>query len=119
MNAKSKTARRQRIRFNIRRKISGEAALPRLSVYRSNVDIYAQLIDDLNGVTIASASSRDKDIATQKGNKVNRSKLVGEAIARKAVDLGVKKVVFDRGGYLYHGRVKSLADGAREAGLQF
>ena len=119
MNAKSKTARRQRIRFNIRRKISGEAALPRLSVYRSNVDIYAQLIDDLKGVTIASASSRDKDIATQKGNKIDRSKLVGAAIARKAVDLGVKKVVFDRGGYLYHGRVKSLADGAREAGLQF
>ncbi len=119
MNAKTKTARRQRIRYNIRAKISGVAAKPRLSIFRSNVDIYAQIIDDLNGVTLASASSKDKDITAQKGNKVEKSKLVGAAIARKAVDLGVKEVVFDRGGYLFHGRVKSLADGAREAGLQF
>jgi large subunit ribosomal protein L18 len=119
MNAKQKSERRKRIRYNIRAKIAGEAAKPRLSIFRSNADIYAQLVDDINGVTIASASSRDKDISAQKGTKSEKSKLVGAAIGRKAVDLGVKKVVFDRGGYLYHGRVKSLADGAREAGLEF
>lgn len=119
MNAKTKSSRRQRIRFNIRRKISGVAAKPRLSVFRSNADIYVQLIDDLNGVTLASASSRDKDILAQKVTKGEKSKLVGTAIARKAAELGVKDVVFDRGGYLYHGRVKSLAEGAREGGLQF
>lgn len=119
MNAKTKTSRRQRIRFNIRKRVGGVAAKPRLSVFRSNADIYAQIIDDVKGVTIASASSRDKDIAAQKATKGEKSKLVGAAIARKAVELGVKEVVFDRGGYLYHGRVKSLADGAREGGLQF
>lgn len=119
MSANTKTLRRQRIRFGIRRKISGVEAKPRLSVFRSNTDIYAQLIDDVKGVTIASASSRDKDIAAQNGTKSDKSKLVGAAIARKATELGVKDVVFDRGGYMYHGRVKSLADGAREGGLQF
>ncbi|MFN8291742.1 MAG: 50S ribosomal protein L18 [Chitinophagaceae bacterium] len=119
MNAKNKTARRQRIRYTIRKKISGASSKPRLSVFRSNADIYAQIIDDSKGVTIASASSRDKDIAAQKSNKVDKSKLVGAAIARKASELGVSEVVFDRGGYLYHGRVKSLADGAREGGLKF
>lgn len=119
MNAKTKSARRQRIRFGIRGKISGVATKPRLSVFRSNTDIYVQLIDDVNGVTIASASSKDKEIAAQKTSKGEKSKLVGTAIARKATELGVKEVVFDRGGYLYHGRVKSLADGAREGGLQF
>jgi large subunit ribosomal protein L18 len=119
MNAKTKSSRRDRIRHNIRNKISGVATKPRLSIFRSNTEIYAQLIDDLNAVTLASASSKDKDITAQKGNKVDKSKLVGAAIARKAVDLGVNEVVFDRGGYLYHGRVKSLADGAREGGLKF
>lgn len=119
MNAKTKTSRRQRIRHNIRRNISGTAQKPRLSVFRSNADIYVQLIDDINGTTIAAASTKDKDIAAQKGNKTEKSKLVGAAVARKAADLGFKEVVFDRGGYLYHGRVKSVADGAREAGLQF
>jgi large subunit ribosomal protein L18 len=119
MNAKTKTARRQRIRYNIRTIVSGVAAKPRLSVFRSNADIYAQIIDDVNGVTIASASSRDKDIAAQKTTKGEKSKLVGAALARKATELGVKEVVFDRGGYLYHGRVKSLAEGAREGGLKF
>lgn len=118
MNAKVKTARRQRIRYNIRQKIAGVAAKPRLSIFRSNTDIYAQLIDDVSGATIAAASTKDKDILAQKGNKSEKSKLVGAAIARKAVDLGVKEVVFDRGGYLYHGRVKSVADGAREGGLK-
>src|SRR5688572_1051350 len=119
MNAKVKTARRQRIRFNIRRNINGSTVKPRLSIFRSNTDIYAQLIDDTKGATIASASTKDKDIKAQKGTKSEKSKLVGEAIARKAVDLGVKEVVFDRSGYLYHGRVKSVADGAREGGLKF
>ncbi len=119
MKAKDKTSRRQRIRFNIRRNISGTAQKLRLSVFRSNTDIYAQLIDDINGATVASASTRDKDILGQAGTKSEKSKLVGAAIARKAVDLGISEVVFDRGGYLYHGRVKSVADGAREAGLKF
>lgn len=119
MNGKIKTQRRQNIRFRIRRKISGTGSKPRLSVFRSNADIYAQLIDDVQGLTIASASSRDKDIAAQSGTKSEKSKLVGAALARKAVELGIQEAVFDRGGYLYHGRVKSLADGAREAGLKF
>lgn len=119
MNGKIKTQRRQNIRYRIRRKISGVGTKPRLSVFRSNADIYAQLIDDTKGETIASASSRDKDIAAQNGTKTDKSKLVGAAIARKAVELGVQDVVFDRGGYLYHGRVKAVADGAREGGLKF
>jgi large subunit ribosomal protein L18 len=119
MNGKAKTARRQRIRFNIRKNVSGTPSKPRLSVFRSNTDIYAQLIDDTQGATIAAASTKDKDIQAQKGTKSEKSKLVGAAIGRKATELGVKEVIFDRGGYLYHGRVKSVADGAREAGLQF
>jgi large subunit ribosomal protein L18 len=120
MNPKVKTTRRQNIRFRIRRKIGeGSAQKPRLSIFRSNKDIYVQLIDDANGHTLASASSKDKSIAAEKGNKSNKSKLVGEAIAKKAIELGINVVTFDRGGYLYHGRVKSVADGAREAGLKF
>lgn len=116
---KTRAQRRQNIRYRIRKKIAGVGQKPRLSVFRSNSDIYAQLIDDVNGVTLAAASSREKDIAAQKGTKVEKSKLVGQSIARKATELGIKDCVFDRGGYLYHGRVKSLADGAREGGLQF
>lgn len=120
MNPKAKTQRRQNIRYRIRKKIGeGTAQKPRLSVFRSNSDIYAQLIDDAKGQTLAAASSKDKDIAAQKSNKTEKGKLVGAAIARKASELGIKTVTFDRGGYLYHGRVKSLADGAREGGLQF
>jgi large subunit ribosomal protein L18 len=114
-----KAQRRQKIRHSIRKKIAGTAQKPRLSIFRSNSDIYAQLIDDDNGFTLAAASTRDKDIAAQKGTKSEKSKLVGQAIARKATELGLNTVVFDRGGYLYHGRVKSVADGAREGGLQF
>ena len=114
-----KTTKKQKIRFRIRKKISGVSQKPRLSVFRSNSDIYAQLIDDDNGKTLASASSRDKDILAQKGTKIEKSKLVGNVIARKAGDLGVKNCVFDRGGNLYHGRIKALADGAREGGLEF
>ena len=115
----SKLIRRQKIRYRIRKKVMGTSAKPRLSVFRSNTDIYVQLIDDDNAKTLASASSKDKDIVAQKGTKVEKAKLVGAAIARKATDLGITQCNFDRGGNLYHGRVKSVADGAREAGLQF
>ena len=115
----NKSSAREKIKFRIRKKINGVAARPRLSVFRSNADIYAQLINDDNGVTITSVSSRDKDILAQKVNKTEKSKLVGSAIARKAADLGITTVVFDRGGYIYHGRVKAVAEGAREGGLQF
>jgi large subunit ribosomal protein L18 len=120
MNPKVKSQRRQNIRYRIRRRIGeGSAQKPRLSIFRSNTDIYVQLIDDANGQTLASASSKDKDINAQTVNKVDKSKMVGEAIAKKAVALGIQDVTFDRGGYLYHGRVKSVADGAREGGLKF
>ncbi len=115
----NKSSARQKIKYRIRKKISGVSVKPRLSIFRSNTDIYAQLINDDNGVTIAAASSRDKDIKAQKVNKTEQGKLVGSAIARKAVELGVNTVVFDRGGYIYHGRVKAVAEGAREGGLQF
>ena len=119
MRTNAKTTRRKNIRYRIRAKVAGTAQKPRLSVFRSNTEIYAQLIDDDNAVTLASASSKDKDITAQKTAKTEKSKLVGEAIARKAKDLGIESVVFDRGGNLYHGRVKAVADGAREAGLVF
>ena len=120
MNPKVKSQRRQNIRYRIRRKVGeGTGQKPRLSVFRSNNDIYVQLIDDRNGQTLAAASSKDKDIVAEKGNKTDKSKLVGAAIAKKATELGLKEVRFDRGGYLYHGRVKAVADGAREGGLQF
>jgi large subunit ribosomal protein L18 len=119
MKLGAKMQRRQKIRYSIRQKISGTAQKPRLSIFRSNTEIYAQLIDDENGNTLASASSKDKVIAAQKGTKSEKSKLVGGAIAQKARDLGIDKVVFDRGGNLYHGRVKMVAEGAREGGLQF
>ena len=115
----SKVSARQKIRYRIRKKINGSAAKPRLSIYRSNRDIYVQLIDDVNGQTLAATSSKAKDIAAQKGTKTEKSKLVGAAIAKKATELGITKVVFDRGGNLYHGRVKSVAEGAREGGLKF
>ena len=115
----TKVLRRQKIRYRIRRNVAGTNKKPRLSVFRSNTEIYAQIIDDDNGKTLAAAYSKDKDIQPQKGNKTEKSKLVGAAIARKATDLGISEVVFDRGGYLYHGRVKAVADGAREGGLNF
>ena len=115
----SKLIQRQKIRIRIRKKIAGTAVKPRLSVFRSNAEIYAQLIDDDNSVTLASASSLDKDIQAQKTTKIEKAKMVGNAIAQKALALGLQTCVFDRGGNLYHGRVKSVADGAREGGLQF
>ncbi len=117
--ALSKTDRRERLRFRIRKTISGTSERPRLAVFRSNKEIYAQLIDDVNGKTIAAASSRDKDIDVSKSNKTEAANLVGKAIAKKAIKAGVESIAFDRGGYLYHGRVKSLAEGAREGGLKF
>jgi len=115
----NKSSARVKIKYRIRKKVSGVAAKPRLSVFRSNSDIYAQLIDDNNGVTLAAASSREKDIQAQKAPKIEKSKMVGASIARKAGELGIKTVVFDRGGYIYHGRVKAVAEGAREGGLVF
>ena len=115
----NKSSARQKIKFRIRKKVNGVAAKPRLSVFRSNAEIYAQLINDDNGLTLASVSSRDKDILAQKVTKTEKSKLVGNAIARKASELGLTTVVFDRSGYIYHGRVIAVAEGAREGGLQF
>ncbi len=115
----NKVIARKKIHYRIRKRVAGVAIKPRLSVYRSNNDIYVQLIDDDNGHTLAAASSRDKDIVAQKGTKTEKSRMVGAAIARKASEIGIEKVVFDRGGFLYHGRIKALADGAREAGLNF
>jgi len=115
----NKSSARQKIKFRIRKKVNGVAAKPRLSVFRSNAEIYAQLINDDNGLTLASVSSRDKDILAQKVTKTEKGKLVGNAIARKASELGLTTVVFDRSGYIYHGRVKAVAEGAREGGLQF
>lgn len=119
MSQDQKVIRRQKLRWRIRTKIHGTAQRPRLSVFRSNKDIYVQLINDDNGTTLASASSRDKDIAAIAGPKVEKSMNVGKTIAQKAKALGVEACIFDRGGYLYHGRVKAIADGAREGGLKF
>lgn len=116
---KSKVSRRNKIRKRIRGVVTGTAARPRLSVYRSNKDIYVQLIDDTAGVTLASASSRVAEISDAKETKVAKAEMVGKKIAELAKAAGINSVVFDRGGYLYHGRVKSLADGAREGGLEF
>jgi len=117
--AQSKLNRRNKIRSRIRGKISGSVVRPRLSIYRSNKDIYAQIIDDSRGVTLCAASSRENSLKDAKDNKVVIASMVGKAIAEKAMAAGIKSVVFDRGGYLYHGRVKSLADAAREGGLEF
>ncbi|HRO08305.1 MAG TPA: 50S ribosomal protein L18 [Saprospiraceae bacterium] len=112
----NKLYNRTRIKYRIRKKVSGTATKPRLSVFRSNKQIYCQLIDDINGVTLASASSKGLSL---QGEKKNIATEVGKLIASKAKSVGVESVVFDRGGYLFHGRVKSLADGAREGGLNF
>jgi large subunit ribosomal protein L18 len=119
MSLDKKVVRRQKLRWRIRTKISGTAQKPRLSVFRSNTDIYVQLIDDVNGVTLVAANSRQKDVAATEGTKIEKSVVVGKALAEKAKALGIEVCVFDRGGYLYHGRVKAIADGAREGGLKF
>lgn len=115
-----KFARRQKVKRRVRKKIYGTFERPRLNVYRSNKEIYGQLIDDGSNKTLVSASSREKDIATQGGlNKTQKAKLVGQSLAEKAKEADIEEVVFDHNGYLYHGRVKALADGAREGGLKF
>ncbi|MBO7522860.1 MAG: 50S ribosomal protein L18 [Bacteroidales bacterium] len=118
--ALSKKDKRTRIKYRIRKKVNGTVEKPRLSVFRSNKQIYVQAVDDVNGVTLVAASSKEKEIAEKTGiNKVEQAKLVGQLIASKCKEKGIESVVFDRGGYMYHGRVKSLADGAREGGLKF
>ena len=115
----SRKDKRQGIRYRIRKTINGSAETPRLAVFRSNKQIYAQLIDDNAGTTIAAASSTDASITDKKVNKIEQAKLVGSLLAEKAKAAGVESVKFDRGGFLYHGRIKSLADAARESGLKF
>ncbi|MBO6027535.1 MAG: 50S ribosomal protein L18 [Bacteroidales bacterium] len=115
----NKEERRQNIKKRIRRKISGTAARPRMSVFRSNKQIYVQLIDDEVGKTLAAASSRENGIETEKITKIEQAAKVGALIAERAKAAGIETVVFDRNGYLYHGRVKSLADAARNGGLKF
>ncbi len=117
--ALSKLKRRHRIKHRIRKIVSGNATKPRLSVFRSNKEINAQLIDDVAGTTLVAASSREKGITSSKGTKIEIAALVGKALAEKASKAGIENAAFDRNGFLYHGRVKALADGAREAGLKF
>ncbi|KAF5056455.1 50S ribosomal protein L18 [Proteiniclasticum sp. QWL-01] len=114
----NKTASRERRHVRVRRKVTGTSERPRLSVYRSEKNIYAQIIDDTKGVTLVAASSLDKEFEGT-GWNIEAAKKVGEAVAKKAKNAGIDKVVFDRGGYIYHGRVQALADAAREAGLEF
>ena len=117
MSLKVTNARRkQRVRLSLRRSANGR---PRLSVFRSSKHIYAQVIDDLKGETLASASSLEKEMREKTGANIDAAKAVGKLVAQRAIEKGVKTVVFDRGGYLYHGRIKALADAAREGGLQF
>jgi len=116
--ALTKADRRQRIKHRIRKRLSGNSERPRMTVYRSNKQIYVQVVDDVTGQTLVAASSKEKDIASQKVNKIDQAKLVGKRIAEKAKEKGIENVVFDRNGYLYHGRVKNLADAARESGLK-
>ncbi|GIV34172.1 MAG: 50S ribosomal protein L18 [Chitinophagales bacterium] len=113
-----KVLRRNKIRKSIRKKISGTPERPRLAVFRSNREIYAQIIDDTIGHTLVAASTREKNFQ-RKGTKTEQAAAVGLALAQKAIAAGITQVVFDRGGYLYHGRVKALADGARQGGLKF
>ena len=110
---------RRRIHTRIRKKVSGDAQRPRLAVFRSLKHVYAQIIDDRTGLTLASASSNEKSASGPSGGNVAGAKHIGQLVAHRAIEKGIKKVVFDRGGFLYHGRIKALADAAREAGLEF
>ncbi|OIJ21633.1 50S ribosomal protein L18 [Anaerobacillus alkalidiazotrophicus] len=115
----SKNLARKKRHAHVRRTITGTAERPRLNVFRSSKHIYAQLIDDVAGVTVASANSLDKELNLENGGNIEAAKKVGELVAKRAIEKGYETIVFDRGGYLYHGRVKELADAARAAGLQF
>lgn len=117
--SKKTIIKRNKIKKRIRTVVFGTKDRPRLTVFRSNKEIYAQVIDDTNSKTIVASSSKDKDLKLKTSNKIEVSKIVGDSIGKKAIKAGIKNVSFDRNGYLYHGRVKSLADGAREAGLNF
>ena len=119
VNQKDKNKMRQRRHLRVRMNIAGTASLPRLNVYRSNKHIYAQIIDDEKGVTLVSASSNDKELKLANGSNIEAAKQVGAFVAKRALEQSITAVVFDRGGYLYHGRVQALAEGAREAGLKF
>ena len=121
INKIDKNEIRKRKHLRVRKNVSGTTERPRLCVYRSNSHIYAQIIDDTNGTTLAAASSLDKDVKSQvaNGGNIEAAKEVGKLIASRASDKNIKAVVFDRGGYVYHGRVQALADAAREAGLEF
>lgn len=114
-----KNAVRKKRHARVRAKLTGTTTRPRLNVFRSNQHIYAQLIDDANAVTLVSASTLEKDLNLESNNNVEAAQKVGELVAKRAIEKGVKTVVFDRGGYLYHGRIKALAEAAREAGLEF
>lgn len=115
----TKKESRLKIRYSIRKKVSGTSDKPRLAVFRSNKQIYAQLIDDTAGNTLASASSLDNGVESLKENKINQAIAVGKLIAKNAKEKGINSVVFDRGGFLYHGRIKALAESARDSGLKF
>lgn len=118
MATHDKVIKRQKIRYRLRKTVIGTAIKPRLCVFRSNTEMYAQLINDATGNTIVSASSKEKDIKAQAVNKIGKAKLVGESIGKKAKALGIEVCVFDRSGYIYHGRVRAVAEGAREAGIK-
>lgn len=115
----TKFSRREKIKMRIRKKVFGTPDAPRISVFRSNKDIYAQIIDDLHGRTLVAASSREKELANTKKTKTEKAAEVGRLLAQRAISAGITTVRFDRNGYLYHGRVKALADAAREGGLKF
>ncbi len=119
MAINKKIARRQKIKSRTRSQVFGDANRPRLCVFRSNKEIYAQIVDDAQSHTLFAASSREEDIAKNTITRLEEAKIVGKRIAERAVAAGIKSVVFDRNGYLYHGRVKNLADAAREGGLEF
>ena len=114
-----KKALRAKRHLRVRKKISGTPERPRLSVYRSEKNIYAQIIDDVNAVTLVAASTVDKELKVKAGGNKEAAEMIGEAVAKRALDKGITEVVFDRGGYVYHGRVQALAEAAREAGLKF
>jgi large subunit ribosomal protein L18 len=114
-----KNATRKKRHARVRAKLSGTSARPRLNVFRSNQHIYAQVIDDMSGVTLASASTLDKELTLESTSNLEAAQKVGELVAKRAVEKGISSVIFDRGGYLYHGRIQALADAARENGLQF
>jgi large subunit ribosomal protein L18 len=122
MPLRNNLSSRQKIKFRIRKKVIGNSDRPRLVIFRSLNNIYAQLVDDINRKTICTVSTLSKEVKDElkdKTTKVAESKVIGRVIARKAIDINIKKVIFDRNGYLYHGRVRAVADGAREGGLEF